>query len=259
MTTADTGSGMAKAQPHFRLPDPERRPEDMTSFNHLALTGSVHHLIQHLGNPDTTLVAGEHFLVPEPVNDLTGVKYPDLLIAFNVDPAAYYRSNSYVVSQQGKPPDFVLEIASPSTRREDMTVKRDHYASLGIPEYWRFDETPSSRRSGLAGDRLAAGAYQPLQIEELAEGVFQGYSEVLGLYIRWEQGQLRWHDPSTGQHILTYDDHRDNARRERENAIMERDNVRLERENALRERESRIQAEARIQELEEEINRLRNR
>ena len=30
----------------------------MTSFDHLALSGSVHHLAQHLGNPETTIVAG---------------------------------------------------------------------------------------------------------------------------------------------------------------------------------------------------------
>ena len=49
---------------------------------------------------------------------MTGVKYPDLLIAFDVDPEAYQSSNAYVISEQGKPPDFVLEIASRGTWRE---------------------------------------------------------------------------------------------------------------------------------------------
>ena len=35
-------------------------------------------------------------------------------------------------------PDFVLEIASESTSEEDSTRKRDDYAALGIPEYWRL-------------------------------------------------------------------------------------------------------------------------
>ena len=38
-----------------------------------------------------------------------------LLIAFDVDSSLYYRSNGYVISEQGKPPDFVLEVASAST------------------------------------------------------------------------------------------------------------------------------------------------
>ena len=54
-------------------------------------------------------------------------------------------------------------------------------------------------------------AYEPIAIEELPDGVLQGYSAALNLYLRWEQGQLRWHDPATGRHILTYDDQRARA------------------------------------------------
>ena len=193
----------------FVFPDPpgaeERGPDDMTTFDHLSATGTVHHLIQHLGNSETTLVAGEHYLAPAPVRDLTEVRYPDLLIAFNVDPAAYHRSNAYVVSEHGKPPDFVLEVASRKTGRIDREDKRDDYAALGIPEYWRFDETGEFHHTRLAGDRLVEGQYQPIAIEELPDGSLQGYSEVLNLYLRWERGQLRLHDPATGQHIATFE------------------------------------------------------
>ena len=233
MTSPNTAAKSPQPRGRFVFPDPpeaeERGPDDMTSFDHLSATGSVHHLIQHFGNPETTLVAGEHYLAPAPVRDLTRIRYPDLLIAFNVDPKAYRQSNAYVVLEQGKPPDFVLEIASPSTRRIDATEKRDDYAALGIPEYWRFDEADESHRTRLAGDRLVDGEYQPIAIEELAEGVLQGYSEVLNLHIRWERGQLRWHDPATGLHIATFEDERARA----------------------------DGAEARVRELEEEMRQLR--
>ena len=178
----------------------------MTSFDHLASTGSVYLLIKHLGNPETTLVAGEHYLAPHPTTSLSGLHYPDLLIAFGVDPARYSASNAYVISEQGKPPDFVLEIASRKTGRIDTGVKRRNYAALGIPEYWRFDETGEFHRSRLAGDRLADGGYAALEIEELANGVLQGYSAALDLHLRWESGQLGWHDPATGRRIVTFDD-----------------------------------------------------
>ena len=85
-------------------------------------------------------------------------------------------------------------------------------AFLGIPEYWRFDETDVPRRVKLAGDRLSPeGQYRPIPIERLADGVLQGYSAVLNLYLRWEEGQLRWHDPATGQHIVTLEDERARA------------------------------------------------
>ena len=239
MTTADTTGRVKtpKADRYFRFPDPPEIPEDkMTSFDQLTPNGNVHHVSIHLGNPETTLIAGEHYLALAPTRDMTGIRYPDLLIAFGVDPAAYKRRNAYVISEQGKPPDFVLEIASRSSRRTDRVDKRLDYAALGIPEYWRFDEAARRPEARLAGDRLVDGRYEPIAIEELADGVLQGYSAVLNLYLRWEQGQLRWHDPATGRHILTYDDQRARA-----------DN----------ERAARLEAEARAEAAEAELRRLR--
>ena len=59
---------------------------------------------------------------------------PRLLVAFDADPAAYKSSNGYIISEQGKPPDFVLEIASRRTGSIDTNEKRRDYAALGIPE-----------------------------------------------------------------------------------------------------------------------------
>ena len=101
-----------------------------------------------------------------------------------------------------------MEIASPSTGRIDATTKRNDYAGLGIPEYWRFDETGESHGARLAGDRLVDGQYQSIEIDELAEDVLQGFSEVLNLYLRWERGELVWHDPATGERIATFEDER---------------------------------------------------
>ena len=262
MTTAPTNAAgrvkTPKAGGHFRFPDPPEIPEDkMTSFNQLTPNGTAHHLVQHLGNPDTTLVAGEHYLSLVPTSDMTGVRYPDLLVAFGVDPAAYYRSNAYVISEQGKPPDFVLEIVSRSSRQADRVDKREDYAALGIPEYWRFEEAARQRENRLAGDRLVDGVYEPIPIEELPGGVLQGYSAELNLYLRWEQGQLRLHDPATGQHIATFESERTRADSERDRADSAETRADSERAEAERERARAENAEARIHELEAENQRLR--
>ena len=120
-----------------------------------------------------------------------------------MSPADYRASNGYIVSEQGKPPDFVLEVASESTAEADVGAKRDYYAELGIPEYWRFDETGEFHGTRLAGDRLVNGQYQPMLIEELPDGVLQGYGAALNLNLRWDNGQLVWHDPATGRRIVT--------------------------------------------------------
>ena len=259
MTTIKPAVKTQRPPARIRFPDPpERRPEDMTTFNHLAVTGSAYLLIHHLGDPDTTIVAGEHYVALAPTSDMKGLHYPDLLIAFNADPAAYRESNAYVISEQGKPPDFILEIVSPSSRRRDRVIKRQAYADLCVPEYWRFDEVDSPRRVKLAGDRLSAeGQYRPIPIERLPDGTLQGYSPALNLHLRWERGQLRWHDPTTGQHIVTLEDERARADHAEARARSEQQ-TRIQAEaRARNEQQTRIHAEARARELEAELRRLR--
>ena len=198
MTTANTTGTRS------RLPDPpEREPDDMTSFDHLARNGIAYRLAHHLGQPDTTIVSGKRYLVEEPGTLAVDRAYPDLLVAFNAAPQAYRDSNAYIIAEQGKPPDFVLEFASAATAGNDTGHKRLWYAGLWIPEYWRFDETGNDHGARLAGDRLAEGRYEPIAIEEPEDGVLQGYSGVLNLHVRWERGQLELRDPSTGQPIAS--------------------------------------------------------
>ena len=239
MTTGDPKTANRKRREGFVLPDPpEGDPEDMTSFDHLARNGSVHHLAQHLGNPGSTIVAGEGYITRTPESPSSERLAPDLLIAFGAEPEAYRESNGYIISEQGKPPDFVLEIASRSTGEHDAVGKREAYAGLGIPEYWRFDETGEFHGTFLAGDRLEGIGYEPIPIEAVGEGILQGYSSVLNPLIRWDHGQLGWHDPETGQHIATFEE---------------------ERTRADTEREARMAAEARVRELEAELERQRQR
>ena len=88
------------------------------------------------------------------------------------------------------------------------------------------------------GDR-----YEPVDIDELAEDVLQGYSAALHLHLRWERGQLGLHVPETGLHIATFASER--AARIQAEA------------RADQERAARLQAEAQMREMEEELRRLR--
>jgi Uma2 family endonuclease len=196
-----------------RLPDPPE-PEDMNNYNFLHFPGNTHHLAMHLGNLDTTIMIGDAYISREPTSYRKGLFHPDMLIAFNVNPAASQDRNGYVISEQGNPPDFVMEIASPSTGRWDVTLKRAGYAALGIPEYWRFDDSGGRHHGApLAGDRLEGGVYRPILIERIDDQIHQGYSAVLNLHLRWEQGRLGWYDPDTGRHIPTFSDERERADR----------------------------------------------
>ena len=124
----------------FRLPDiPEKHPDDMTSVDNLHQYGAIANIVQYLDNPETTIVSAEHYIVPGPAYVAGESRYPDLLVAFDVNPEAYAASNGYIVSEQGKPPDFVLEVASRHTARDDLGVKKDYYERIGVGELWLFD------------------------------------------------------------------------------------------------------------------------
>ena len=239
MTTAKTPN----PQSRFRLPDPPRRePDEVTAFDHVYKHGNNRYLAIHLGNQDTTLVVADRWIIAHPDADWSRARRPDLLIAFNVDPAAYHASNGYIVSEQGKPPDFVLEVASESTGATDTGAKRQDYAALGISEYWRFDETGQHYGVRLAGDQFVGDRYRPITIEQLPDGTLQGYSPALNLFLHWQDGQLLWINPATQQPILTYEDQL--SRAEQAEARAEQAAARIR------------QAAARISELENEVRRL---
>ena len=212
------------------LPDiPQRHPDDMTSVKHLHEPGQTHHLSQYLGKTDTTLVTGDRYVILGPDYDPNDNRYPDLLVAFDVDLDAYEASNGYVISEQGKPPDFILEVASRHTAADDLGPKKDYYERLGVSEYWLFDSEGRFHGFTLRGYRLVDGRYEEIELNEIAPGVFQGYSAALNLILRAEDSRLGWHDPATGEHIPTFESER--ARAET--------------------------AEARAQELAAELDRLR--
>ena len=207
MTTPKTTANNPQPPGRFRLPDPpEREPDEVTQFDHLFRSGNSYHLARHLGRPETTLVEADRWIVADEYFNKSRARYPDLLVAFDVDPEIYRANNGYVSSEQGKPPDLVLEVASFSTARTDLNEKRDYYAELGIPEYWRFDRTGEFHGARLAGERLVAGEYVAIEIDELPDGSLQGFSPVLNLYLRWEDSELVFYDPATNRPILTYDD-----------------------------------------------------
>ena len=188
------------------LPNPPPRDMDeVTAFRYIYQPGSHQRLAKYFNNPATTLIEYDLWIVASPESNRAQARRPDLLVAFGTSPELYHEHNGYIISAQGKPPDFAMEVASASTASNDTGVKRDEYAALGIPEYWHFDNTGDDYGEKLAGEVLDGPAYRPLPVEEIAPEVFQGYSPVLGLHIRWDHGQLEWLDPRTEAPIPSWD------------------------------------------------------
>ena len=196
-----------------------------------------------------TLVEGNTVVCYDPY-DLNKRVLPDCYVAFGVNPPEIYRQNGYLIWIVGKPPDFVLEIGSKSTARRDLTEKRDLYASMGVPEYWRFDPTGGEHYGrALAGDRLVGGAYEEIPLGIDAGGLACGESPIIGLSLCVRDGDLVFYDAASGEYLLTFE--------ETQSALDEAQGALHETQGALRDSQAALDEErARARDLEERLRRL---
>ena len=126
---------------------------------------------------------------------------PDVLVAHGV-PAG--DRESYQVWVEGKVPDFVLEVASPSTAAKDRKEKKALYRRLGVGEYWLYDPTGGLHKPRLRGFRLtAAGRYAELVGRRGPGKALAFASPCLGLELRFDGERLRMWDPAEGAYILS--------------------------------------------------------
>ena len=129
---------------------------------------------------------------------------PEFYIAFDVD-VDFIRAHlpNFWIWETGKAPDFVLEMASPSTVANDLGPKRDLYARLGIAEYWRLDHKGGELYGDpLVGERLIDGEYVAYPRRERGDGAVISHSDLLDLDFCWlGDGVFDVLDPATGQTI----------------------------------------------------------
>ena len=181
------------------LPDPPRS-HDMQQQKHITRADQTLETWFH-GRRERVLVNGQGYLCRERREARTS-PHPDCVVAFDVDAEGIAETNGYVINEVGKPPEFVMEVASETTGVRDYEIKRDQYAALGVGEYWRFDHTGSDYHDvALAGDRLVDGSYIPFTITREPDGVIWGYSPTLELSLCWVRRELRFYDPAEGIYL----------------------------------------------------------
>ena len=162
-----------------RFPDFPPRG-DMQNSIYLDAPAHQATLSHHFGMPDTTIILSE-VPIGRTVSQRQGLRVPDLLVAFGVEHAGVIDRRGYSIEEHGKPPDFVLEVASVTTGQNDYTQKRDDYAAFGVPEYWRFDPSGGEYHDApLAGDHLVDAVYQPIEVVQFGETTYRGHSTALG-------------------------------------------------------------------------------
>ena len=226
----------------------------------------------HYAHQPRTHVNGNTFIYYDRNNPRRSVS-PDCYVAFDVDVDVIDFHDNYRIWAMGKPPDFVLEIASRSTADNDLHPKRELYAYIGVEEYWRYDPTPDSAFYGekLVGERQVNGQWERIPVETDAEGRPRGYSPTLGLDLVWKENILRFYDPAADYWVKTYEEEQaaraaaestlateQTARAAAESVLASEQAARTAAESVLAgEQAARAAAEARAVELETELRRLR--
>ena len=172
---------------------------------------------------------------------------PDVQVVFGVSPQD---RPSYRIWDKGKAPDFVLEVASPSTADRDAEAKAEEYARIGVREYWRLDPQGTLMGTPLEGYEATGGKFDPMRpVSSSAQGRWFR-SEVLGLDLRSRRQNratvLVFRDPRTGEEF--------------DGALEESERQRRIAERGFREAEQRASAaEQRASATETELQAQKNR
>lgn len=176
---------------------------------------------------------------------------PDVFVVLDVPLG---ERKSWVVWQEGKAPDVVIELLSDSTRERDKTEKKQVYQQqLRVPEYFWYDPF---NPEDFAGFSLQRGQYEPLTPSE-QNGLV---SQSLGLALVCWQGQyqgvetvwLRWAHldgtvlPTTEEIAL---EERQRAEQEYQRAEQEYQRAEEERQRAEQERQRADRLASRLRAL----------
>ena len=232
------------ARRHAPYPDAPQR-DDMQNSIYLYERSATEALIDHLGNQASTLVRNEARLGPS-LSAPEDTRVPDLMVAFDCDVARVQEDNGYSLENQPHPPEFALEVASKTTGIVDYTEKRADYARYGVGEYWRFDPTGGAYHDrSLAGDKLVDGRYERIPIEWRDDEHGRGYSDALGLFVCWEEGELLFYDPVEERHLRTLSESEAERRAEAAGRRLAEARADAEAHARQREADARRQAEAR--------------
>ncbi len=243
-------------------PTSDGKPMAETDVHRRLMIALIQALEAHFAADPMVYVSGNLLLFYEEGNKRKHIS-PDVFVVLGVVKGD---RDHYLLWEEGKGPDLVIELTSSSTRSEDVTKKMALYRDvLRVPEYFLFDPFQDYLKPSMQGHRLVAGQYVPI---DPINGRLP--SAVLNLHLERAGTELCLIDPATGRRLLTPEERaeaertraeaeRTRAEAERTRAEAERTRAEAERTRAEAERTRAEQAEAELARLREELEALRRR
>lgn len=190
-------------------PDTDGEPMAESDTQRKPLTYLVEALDLHFQAHPKVYVSGNLLIYYEEGNPKKSVA-PDVFVVLGVPK---HDRDIYQTWVEGKGPDLVIEITSPSTRHLDDKEKPLLYRRLGVLEYFQYDPKGKYLKPALRGRRLnSQGHYESMSAVQGLDGSVILTSTVLGLQLRLEFGKLRLFDPHTTEYLETYSESVHNRR-----------------------------------------------
>ncbi len=169
---------------------------------------------------------------------------PDVMVIFGVEPGS---RDNYKIWEEGEIPRLAFEMTSPSTKKEDEGFKKNLYAEIGIAEYWQFDPKGQWIKEKLRGFRLVNGVYEP---------IVNGQSEALGLRLEVDGKLISFYRLEDGEKLLIPLELYERVELLQAKARQLENQAQQLEEQLISERS---QAQAQIHELQQQLDRYRDR
>jgi Uma2 family endonuclease len=174
---------------------------------------------------------------------------PDVFVVRGVD---HHLRDNYLLWEERRAPQVVIEVTSASTRSEDQTTKLTLYQdTLKVREYFLFDPYGEWLDPQLKGYRLRQGVYQPLRPRH-----GRLVSQELKLHLEGDGEMLRLWDPRSQAWQPTRAERLQQEMQEREVAQQAREVAERRAEQATR---AQSEAEAECDRMKQELEELRRR
>ncbi len=210
----------------------------------MAANDTHYHAIQSIRRPlegryrrrEDVYVTGDLLLYYQRY-DTTKSLAPDVMVVMGT--SRHLRRN-YLLWEESRMPDVVVEVSSPDSFQSDRVEKRQIYGALGFREYFLY--RPDYGEAERAGQMRAYRQWGGQMVEATQRGTVRGEpeyaSEVLGVGFRSEGNRVRLRDLTTGRDLLRIDELSESIRVLREERKQEEQARRI----AEQERDQHIEA-----------------
>ena len=141
-------------------PTSDGRPMSETDYHRDVLINSIGTLNYRYRHDDNVYVSGNMLMFYVPGNKRKHVS-PDVFVVFGVPKKP---RDNYLIWEEGKSPDVIVEATSKTTAREDIGKKELYRVVLKVKEYFLFDPTADYLDPRLQGFRLSRELYKPIRM-----------------------------------------------------------------------------------------------